>query len=266
MTTRCGVAGSPIGHSLSPVLHLAAYAHLGLDWSYDRHEVAEHELEAFVDALDDSWRGLSLTMPLKQEALRLATRRSALVERVGAANTLVFGPDGERSADNTDVPGLAAALRERGVTGVPLATVLGGGATGASAVAALAELTGAVTVAVRNIGRARGVRTAADAAGVTVDVVPWEHADVALAGPLVVSTVPAGAADALAGAVPATPGLLLDVLYHPWPTPLAAAWAAAGGVVIGGLDLLVHQAALQVELMTGRTVPVQVLREALPPR
>jgi shikimate dehydrogenase len=251
VTTRCGVAGSPIGHSLSPVLHRAAYAHLGLDWSYDRHEVGERELGAFLDGLDGSWRGLSLTMPLKHEALRLATRRSALAERVGVANTLVFGPDGERFADNTDVPGMVAALRERGVGTVPRATVLGGGATGSSAVAALAELTGAVTVAVRNPARAGLVHAVADAA---------------LAAPVVVATVPAGAADALAPAVPARPGVLLDVLYHPWPTPLAAAWSAAGGVVLGGLDLLAHQAVLQVGLMTGRTVPVEVLRAALPPR
>jgi shikimate dehydrogenase len=264
VTTRCGVAGSPIGHSLSPALHRAAYAHLGLDWSYDRHEVGERDLEAFLDGLDGSWRGLSLTMPLKHEALRLATRRSALAERVGAANTLVFGPGGERAADNTDVPGMIAALRESGVGTVPRAVVLGGGATGASAVAALAELTGAVTVAVRDPARAAGVRGVADAAGVSLDVVTWDELDAALAAPLVVSTVPKGAADALAAAVPATPGVLFDVLYDPWPTPLAAAWAAAGGAVLGGLDLLVHQAVLQVELMTGRTVPVEVLRAAVP--
>jgi len=264
VTTRCGVAGSPVGHSLSPVLHRAAYAHLGLDWVYDRHEVGAAGLAAFVDSLDASWRGLSLTMPLKQEALRLATRRSSLADRVGAANTLVFEAGGGRFADNTDVPGMAAALRERGIDGVPRATVLGGGATACSAVAALAGLAACVVVVVRTPGRAGVVRAVAEASGLACDVVDWTRADAALAAPLVVSTVPKGAADALAGAVPTAPGVLFDVLYDPWPTPLAGAWAAGGGTVLGGLDLLVHQAALQVGLMTGAPVPVSILRAALP--
>ncbi len=262
MTTRCGVAGSPIAHSLSPVLHNAAYAHLGLDWEYERHEVGEAGLAAFVAGLDGTWRGLSLTMPLKHEAIRVATEVSALARRVGAANTLVLAP-GRRYADNTDVPGLAAALRERGVDSVRRAAVLGGGATAASAVAALAGLTDRVEVVVRDPARAAGVLRVADAVGVASTLVPWLDAGSALTAPLVVATTPKGAADALAAVVPGVPGVLFDVLYDPWPTPLAAAWAAAGGTVLGGLDLLVHQAVLQVELMTGATVPVEVLRRAL---
>jgi shikimate dehydrogenase len=263
VTTRCGVAGSPIAHSLSPVLHRAAYAHLGLDWEYQRYEVGEAGLAAFVAGLDGTWRGLSLTMPLKHEAVRLATEVSDLARQVGAANTLALAP-GRVYADNTDVPGLAAALRERGVERVAWATVLGGGATAASAVAALAGVTSRIEVVVRDPARASGVRQVADAVGVACTFVPWRDADSALAAPLVVATTPKGAADALAARVPDVPGVLFDVLYDPWPTPLAAAWAAAGGTVLGGLDLLVHQAVLQVELMTGATVPVEVLRRALP--
>ncbi len=260
--THCAVVGSPIAHSLSPVLHRAAYAHLGLDWRYERHEVAESGLRAFVEGLDASWRGLSLTMPLKHEAVRLATDVSALARRVGAANTLVL--DGARRyADNTDVPGLAAALRERGVERVERATVLGGGATAASAVAALAGIAGRVDVVVREPARAAGVAHVADAVGLACVLVPWADAPTALQAPLVVATTPKGAADGLAGVVLPAPGVLFDVLYDPWPTPLAAAWAAAGGRVLGGLDLLVHQAVLQVELMAGRSVPVSVLRAAL---
>ncbi len=260
--TRCAVVGSPIAHSLSPALHRAAYVHLGLDWAYERHEVAESGLRAFVDGLDGSWRGLSLTMPLKHEAVRLATHVSDLARRVGAANTLVL--DGAlRFADNTDVPGLAAALRERGVERVEHATVLGGGATAASAVAALAGIAGRVEVVVRDPARGAGVARVADAAGLACALVPWPDAVAALQAPLVVATTPKGAADGLAASVPPGPGVLFDVLYDPWPTPLAAAWAAAGGEVLGGLDLLVHQAVLQVELMTGAPVPVAVLRAAL---
>ena len=260
--TRCGVVGSPIAHSLSPVLHRAAYAHLGLDWRYERHEVTESGLRAFVDGLEASWRGLSLTMPLKHEAVRVASDVSDLVRLVGAANTLVLDGD-RRYADNTDVPGLAAALREGGVGDVDRATVLGGGATAASAVAALAGIAGRVDVVVRDPSRAAGVMRLADAVGLSCTVVPWPEAPAALQAPLVVATTPKGAADALASEVPTAPGVLFDVLYDPWPTPLAGAWAVAGGRVLGGLDLLVHQAVLQVELMTGAPVPVSVLRSAL---
>jgi shikimate dehydrogenase len=264
VTTRCGVAGSPIAHSLSPVLHRAAYAHLGLDWEYERHEVSETRLGAFLDGLDGTWRGLSLTMPLKHEAVRLATDVSPLARRVGAANTLLL--DGSRRyAENTDVPGLVDALRERGVEKADHATVVGGGATAASAVAALAGFAGRVEVVVRNPDRAAEVLGVADAVGIACRVVPWSDAVGALAAPLVVATTPKGAADALSASVPAEPGVLFDVLYDPWPTPLAAAWEAAGGRVLGGLDLLIHQAVLQVELMTGAAVPVGVLRRALPP-
>jgi shikimate dehydrogenase len=121
-----------------------------------------------------------------------------------------------------------------------------------------------VEVVVRNPERAGGLLQVADAAGVGCRVLPWSEAAGALAAPLVVATTPKGTADALAASVPATPGVLFDVLYDPWPTPLAAAWGAAGGSVLGGLDLLVHQAVLQVELMTGSSVPVDVLRRALP--
>jgi shikimate 5-dehydrogenase len=246
------------------VLHRAAYSHLGLDWEYERHEVSETRLGAFLDGLDGTWRGLSLTMPLKHEAVRLATDVSPLARRVGAANTLLLDR-GRRYAENTDVPGLVEALRERGVEKADHATVVGGGATAASAVAALAGFAGRVEVVVRNPDRAAEVLGVADAVGVACRVVPWSDAVGALAAPLVVATTPKGAADALSASVPAEPGVLFDVLYDPWPTPLAAAWGGAGGTVLGGLDLLVHQAVLQVELMTGAAVPVGVLRRALPP-
>ncbi|MFF5485575.1 hypothetical protein [Streptomyces virginiae] len=155
--------------------------------------------------------------------------------------------------DNTDIPGLVAALRERGVHRVESATVLGAGATAASALAALAELgSGPVTVCVRGPERAARMRAWGERLGVGVRTVAWERAGAALTAPLVLSTTPKGAADLLARAVPGRPGALFDVVYDPWPTPLAAAWSAAGGPVLSGLDLLVHQATRQVELMTGR--------------
>lgn len=263
---RAAVLGSPIAHSLSPVLHRAAYAALGLDgWRYDRFEVDEQALPGFVAALDRAvWAGLSLTMPLKRAVIPLLDGISATAASVEAVNTVVFTADGRVLGDNTDIPGMLAALRERGVTEVPSAAVLGAGATASSALAALARIcTGEVTAYVRGPERAAQMRQWGERLGVAVRTADWADAAEALGEPLVVATTPAGAADHLAAAVPAGPGTLFDVLYDPWPTPLAAAWSGRGGRVVGGLDLLVHQAVLQVEQHTGRSpAPLAAMRAA----
>jgi shikimate dehydrogenase len=265
---RAAVLGSPIGHSLSPVLHRAAYAELGLTgWSYDRFDVDEAALPGFLKELEagpDSWAGLSLTMPLKRAVIPLLDGISDTAASVEAVNTLVFAEDGRRLGDNTDIPGMVAALRERGVERVDSAAVLGAGATASSALAALAQIcTGEVTAYVRGPDRAAEMSQWGERLGVAVRTAAWEDAARAFDAPLVIATTPAGAADALAGAVPQAPGALFDVLYDPWPTALATAWSARGGAVVGGLDLLVHQAVLQVEQMTGRTpAPLAAMRAA----
>ncbi|MBX7468222.1 shikimate dehydrogenase [Streptomyces sp. MAG02] len=262
---RAAVLGSPIAHSLSPVLHRAAYAELGLDhWSYDRFEVDEAGLSGFFAGLDGSWAGLSLTMPLKRAVIPLLDAVSATAASVEAVNTVVFTDDGRRLGDNTDIPGMIAALEERGVTRVESAAVLGAGATASSALAALARIcTGPVTAYVRSASRAEEMRGWGERLEIDVRTVDWSRAAEAFETPLVVATTPAGAADALAEAVPETAGTLFDVLYEPWPTALAAAWAERGGAVVGGLDLLVHQAVLQVEQMTGcPTAPLDAMRKA----
>jgi shikimate dehydrogenase len=254
------VLGSPIRHSLSPVLHAAAYEVLGLDWSYDAHEVPEDGLAAFLDRLGGpdlpgSWAGLSLTMPLKRAAIPLCARLDEVAAVTRAVNTVTFAADGARAGANTDVPGMVNALAGAGVTSVSAASVLGGGATAAAAVAALARVcTGPVSVFVRSAERGAELAPVAEHFGVDLRVRSWDDAGAGLAAPLVIATTPKGSADPLAGSVPAVPGLLFDVVYDPWPTPLAAAWSAAGAPVLGGLDLLVHQAVLQVELMTGRSL------------
>lgn len=268
-TRRAAVLGSPIAHSLSPVLHRAAYQRLGLtDWRYEAFDVDERSLPGFLDGLGPSWAGLSLTMPLKRAVLPLVDTLGESASAVGAVNTVVFGPEGARRGENTDVPGLVAALAERGVTGAASAAVLGGGATAASAMVALGSITrGRVDVYVRSLSRVAELWPIAERLGIDVRVRPWEEAEGGLAHEVVVNTTPAGAADELAGAVTKNPGTLLDVLYHPWPTALARAWQQAGGSVLGGLDLLTHQGVLQVELMTGRGAgeraeSVAVMRQA----
>ncbi|MDQ1011929.1 shikimate dehydrogenase [Streptomyces sp. V4I23] len=262
---RAAVLGSPIAHSLSPVLHRAAYAELGLDdWSYDRFEVDEAALPAFVEGLDASWAGLSLTMPLKRAIIPLLDGVSDTAASVEAVNTVVFTGDGRRLGDNTDIPGMVAALGERGVEKVESAAVLGAGATASSALAALAQIcAGPVTAYVRSTARADEMRGWGERLGVDVRVADWSAAAEALSAPLVIATTPAGTTDALAAEVPERPGTLFDVLYEPWPTALAAAWSGRGGAVVGGLDLLVHQAVLQVEQMTGRSpAPLRAMRIA----
>jgi shikimate dehydrogenase len=262
---RAAVLGSPIAHSLSPVLHRAAYAELGLDdWSYERFEIDEARLPGFVGGLGEDWAGLSLTMPLKRAVMPLLDGVSGTAASVEAVNTVVFTEDGRRLGDNTDIPGMVAALRERGVEKAESAAVLGAGATASSALAALARICpGPVTAYVRSAARADEMRTWGERLGVDVRTAHWDDAREAFAAPLVIATTPAGATDALAAELPETVGTLFDVLYDPWPTALAAAWSGRGGAVVGGLDLLVHQAVLQVEQMTGAAAaPLAVMRAA----
>ncbi|WP_406859727.1 shikimate dehydrogenase [Streptomyces sp. HUAS MG47] len=262
---RAAVLGSPIAHSLSPVLHRTAYAALGLaDWSYDRFEIDEAALPGFVGDLDDSWAGLSLTMPLKRAIIPLLDEVGETAASVEAVNTVVFRADGSRYGDNTDIPGMLAALRERGVEKVDSAAILGAGATASSALAALARISsGPVTAYVRSEARAAEMRAWGERLAVDVRTADWDDAVRAFDAPLVVATTPAGTTDALAEAVPGAPGTLFDVLYDPWPTALAAAWSDRGAQVVGGLDLLVHQAVLQVQQMTGvPEAPLAAMRAA----
>jgi shikimate dehydrogenase len=262
---RAAVLGFPVAHSLSPVLHRAAYEELGLTgWSYDRFEVDEEALPGFVEKLGPEWAGLSLTMPLKRAVIPLLDEVGETAASVEAVNTVVFTEDGRRLGDNTDIPGMVAALRERGIEQVDSAAILGAGATASSALAALARIrTGEVVAYVRSEARAAEMRQWGERLDIEVRTADWADADRALRAPLVIATTPAGTTDALSHAVPESPATLFDVLYDPWPTALAARWSAYGGAVVGGLDLLVHQAALQVEEMTGRApAPVEAMRKA----
>jgi shikimate dehydrogenase len=265
---RAAVLGSPIEHSLSPVLHMAAYAALGLaHWSYTAIECDEAGLPALIAACGSqwaSWGGLSLTMPLKRAVLPLLDRTEPVAVEAGGANTVVFA-GGERHGYNTDVPGMVAALAEAGVTKPPGATILGAGATACAALAAL-RATGleSAAVLVRDRARADDLLAAAGRLGMKVDLRPFgsEVRD----GDLLVSTVPAGAADFYAErAWESRPGpsAVLDVVYAPWPTPLAQVAAKSGAIVVSGFDLLLHQAARQVELMTGHEpAPLTRMRAA----
>jgi len=262
------VLGSPIRHSLSPALHEAAYAALGLTgWRYERYEVNEEELPGFVAGCDTSWRGLSLTMPLKVVAMQLG-EPDEVASLVGAANTLVF--DGStRRVHNTDVGGLVAAV-QRVLPATPdRVTILGSGATARSALVSAARLGASrVTVVARDTGKGQALRPLAEACGVELSVASW--ADELRAADLVVSAVTAGAADARSEEISDSAPVIFDAIYDPWPTPLAEAAGRAGRTVLNGLDLLTEQAVLQIELMTGHRVDsallLRVARSALAAR
>jgi shikimate dehydrogenase len=266
VTVRCAVLGRPIAHSLSPVLHRTAYASLGLDWEYDARDVGEDELGGFLDGLDETWRGLSLTMPLKRAVVPLLDTVSARAEQAGAANTVVLdrvGGGARRVGHNTDIPGAAAALRERYDGPLHTAIVLGGGATAASVLLGLADLgCGSATLLVRDEARAADTLAAVARHPVPprVEVRPL-GSDVPPADVLV-STIPAAAPTERELRLASKVQVVFDVLYDPWPTPLAVRARDAGRRLVTGLDLLVHQAALQVELMTGEPAPLAAMRLA----
>src|SRR5690348_7224642 len=223
---KAAVLGSPIAHSLSPSLHQAGYLALGLTgWTYQAIECDEAALPALLASCGPDWAGLSLTMPLKRAVLPLLDHVEPLAAEVGAANTVVFAA-GRRHGHNTDVPGLLAALAERGITGTflpphPAVLILGAGATARSALAALRALSiTQLTVAARDPARASDLLATADRLGLKITLTPFD----APRDPpdLLISTVPANAADRYAHPIaPRTfrPPAILHLVYPPPPPP-----------------------------------------------
>lgn len=249
--TRLEVWGDPIAHSRSPQLHAAAYAVLGLDWSYGRRRVTEASFGSELAGLGPAWRGLSLTMPLKGVAFAAAASRDRRAELTGAVNTLLLDPAASTpSGFNTDVGGIVRALADDGVVAVPRARIVGAGATATSAIVALSEL-GArdVEVVARRPGAVAPLAELGSRLGIAVRTAAFE-ASVSGDVPLTIATLPGDAEipDAAAIALARAGGLLLDVVYGHWPTALSAAWEDAGGAARSGLGMLLHQALLQIRI------------------
>jgi shikimate dehydrogenase len=267
--TRLAVWGDPISHSRSPQLHSAAYRLLGLDWEYDRRQVDAAGFAGALADLDDTWRGLSLTMPLKEAAFRAADVRDQHAELTGAVNTLLLGET--IRGFNTDVGGLVDAFTEAGLTRVSSARILGAGATAASALVAVADL-GAerVDVRARRPEAASHLASLGERIGVAVAVHPFD--DPADAADVTIATLPSGTAlDAsVAEPLAASGGALLDAAYAPWPSALAAHWPHT--TVLSGLEMLLHQAVRQIrifrngdpqQILPDEAAVIAVMREAL---
>ncbi len=254
MTHRCAVIGSPIAHSLSPVLHRAAYQQLGLqDWSYESFDVTPETLPDFLATRTLEWVGLSVTAPLKSALLAhgLAEQRAT---DLNAANTLIFGHPNRLY--NTDVSGMRVALARHGVEQAKTALVLGAGATARSAFAALEALgVRSVIVAARSAQRAHdSLDDVAGILGVDFRVLPWDELDTlgAPGADLLVSTVPTVFTPRQAVHLVNLAPVIFDIVYYDYPTTLSRAAQSAGAVSVDGVDLLVCQAVDQVFLMTGR--------------
>ncbi|MUM18452.1 shikimate dehydrogenase [Mycobacterium sp. CBMA 623] len=264
---RAAVLGSPIGHSRSPDLHLAAYRALGLTgWTYERIECTAEQLPGVVGGAGPDWVGFSVTMPGKFAALEVASSATDRARSIGAANTLVRTDDGWR-ADNTDVDGVSGALGAAGIdpAGQP-AVIVGAGGTARPAIVALAAMgVQSLTVIARDAGRARGALELAERAGLPAQVMGFDDAHLAAvceASAVLVSTVPTEAATPFVSALATAPAIL-DVIYHPWPTALARAAADRRAIVVGGLEMLLNQAFTQVELFTGQPAPREAMATAL---
>ena len=252
-SNRLAVLGSPIKHSRSPLLHRAAYRQLGLDWSYDAVEVKAGSLAMFLSSVGPDWRGLSLTMPLKQEVLPFIDDCDRVAQLTGSVNTVLLrqvAGRGTLTGYNTDVAGLVRALAEGGVTRAKHVTLLGAGATAASALMAAAEL-GAefVSVLVRDLTKAQPLVELGRSLGVVVDLGDFSGSGGRSGSDLVISTLPGGTV--LPTALPLElreRTTLFDVAYSPWPSAVAREWESAGGTVLNGLGMLLHQALIQVRV------------------
>jgi shikimate dehydrogenase len=251
---RAAVLGSPIAHSLSPVIHNAAYLALGIEGKYDAVEVGSGELSNFMNEVKQTpanWIGFSLTMPLKEEILNIADMVDPLARRINSGNTLIPTKEGWY-ATSTDVSGFIWALAFNEIKEFEKVQIIGAGAT-ARAVAAAIDAPGR-TICVINRNSQRNSAMQSVVLDSNLEFCNWEEAE--LDADLVVNTTPKNAADSLSSGS----GILFDVIYDPWPTTLAAKW---NGRVIDGLELLVHQAIDQISLMTGFVIDRQLMAPLL---
>ena len=249
---KAAVLGSPIAHSLSPLLHTIAYAELGIESEYVRIEIKSGGLNAFLVTCDQSWTGFSLTMPLKEEVLSFTSDISPISQRIRSANTLMQ-KDGEWSVTTTDVSGFKHALAAHGRDASGDVLIIGAGATARAAVAACDGIADRITIMNRSLSRVESISNCVEFSD--LDFVSWQEAGVIESADLIISTTPEGVSDCLIDYFPANPtAVFFDVLYKPWRTKALAAWSAVGGQIIDGLELLIHQGIDQVGLFSGQSI------------
>lgn len=260
---KCAVLGSPISHSLSPTIHKRAYELLGWNWDYQRHEVSSGQLGEFLRTYEGQFRGLSLTMPLKEESLAVLETIDDLAKRINSVNTIVFDELGAHG-HNTDVQGFIDALAHHKIIVPDVVSILGGGATARAAIAAVDGIASKIEVFSRSEQRAKSLVNSATKS--IVKISPWSQVTDAFTSSLIIGTTPRGATDGVdfnESLVDVSRATYFESLYSPWPTPLLARWRAAGGRALDGLDLLVWQAIGQLEIMSFEDRTLNVDRSEL---
>ena len=258
---RAAVLGSPLSHSLSPLLHTVAYNELGLKGDYTAIEVKSGELSDFLLSCDESWTGFSLTMPLKEEVIALADVVSPLALTINSANTLIR-ESGQWHATTTDVSGFTHALSSAGIHISGEVLIIGAGATARAAAAACDGVANSITVMSRSVSREKDMREAVKTS--QIDFISWGDSSSFSSAQLIISTTPSGASDSLSDFLPKNPNSsLFDALYHPWPTLILERWKDNGGEIIDGLDLLIHQAIDQMQLFARVTFDRQDMAKLL---
>lgn len=246
-----GVLGSPISHSLSPVLHRVAYAALGITAQYNAYEVGSGELKKFLSNDGKDLNCLSLTMPLKEEAVEIADHVSELARQIASGNTLHKMEDGWHLT-STDVEGFSFALSAHAKSSTGKVAVIGAGATARAVIAACNVQCETLTVIGRSESRMESIAKAAPHRA--VEFVNWNSHVSLDAFDLVVNTTPGDSAAKFVEEVSAPQGTFFELIYNPWPTHLFAHWNQSGGSTIDGLELLIHQAISQIEIFSGQTV------------
>jgi len=260
---RGAVLGYPIDHSLSPILHNSVFKLLEISGSYSAIEVKSGQLQKFIEERGDEFDYLSLTMPLKEEALDLEIEVDELGRRIQSLNTLIK-KGGSWSATSTDGSGFLKALANAGHNHFEKVLILGAGGTARAVAGAVDEIATSVDVMRRSARRSPAI--AACFRRIEYKFLEWDDLADLSGYDLIVNTTPSGAADLVAENLPRkVNGLLFDVLYKPWPTLLARRWSDAGGKVVSGYELLLYQGTDQLDLVTNLDVGTfaQDLRIAL---
>ena len=246
---KAAVLGSPISHSLSPLLHTVAYQELGIESEYTAIEIKSGKLSSFLSTCNEKWTGFSLTMPLKEEVLQCVSKVSPLSARIRSANTLVQS-QGQWSATSTDVSGFQQVLAAHEFDARGEVLIIGAGATARAAAAACDGIADRITVMNRSLSRVEAISNSVEISD--LEFVGWQDFGALEYADLIISTVPQGVTDSLVPTFPTnSSAVFFDVLYKPWPTPALRAWSASGAPIIDGLDLLIHQAIDQVAIFSG---------------